>query len=310
MKKCPACAYGNPGSAVKCCVCGRDLAAVPERPEPRPEKSSPQLGLAAAALLVCAGLFWLLQTYAWKPGEPAPADDDENFSYEGVAYSLTRMADLRFLPAGDKRRALGHLASPDERAAAAAARAAGAWLRSEKDAGLARELFEALLAAAVGAGRPVVRSQAALEAGMAIALGFPAGPYAEKVRLAAGGLAKDSAPGQRAAGYFLSSMAGLEDYVPQMRQTLLYDPSSEAKLHAACALSRLGYPEGHERLVSDAGGPDAALRIEAFSCLSYSASPDAGRLLLAAAAGDLDPEAAQSAKSALIFRKQLAIIKK
>ncbi|MDD2804777.1 MAG: hypothetical protein PHV33_04425 [Elusimicrobiales bacterium] len=309
MKKCPACAYGNPGAAVKCAVCGRDLSAVPERPEPRPQKNSPQLPLAAAALLACAGLFWLLQTYAWKPGEPAPAADDENFAYEGVVYSLSRMADLRYLPAGDKRRALAHLASPDERAAMAAARAAGAWLRGETDPVLSRELFEALLAAAAG-DRPAVRSQAALEAGMAAALGFPAGPYAEKIRLAAGGLARDSAPEQRAAGYFLFSMAGLEDYVPQMRQTLLYDPSSEAKLHAACALSRLGYAEGHERLAADAASPDAALRVEAFSCLSYSASPDAERLLRSAAADDLDTEAAQSAKSALILRKQLAIIKK
>lgn len=310
MKRCPSCAYGNPGSAEKCHVCACPLAGVPERPDPQPEKKAPHMPLAAGALLLCAGVFWLLQTYAWKPGEPAPAAaDDASFSYDGVAYSLDKMAGLRFLPEEDKLNALPLLASPDGRVAEAAAKAAGAWARAEEDPGLARRLFEALLAAAA-TGHDGARRQAALEAGLLLAQGFPGGPYGEKLRLAAGALAARPETELRAAGYFLSAMAGRSDLVPQMRQTLLYDPSASAKLYAACALSRLGYPEGHERLASDAAGPDAWLRTEALSCLSYSASPDADRLLLAAARGVTDAAAAASAKSALILRKQLAIIKK
>lgn len=314
MKKCPGCAYLNPGSAGRCHVCGRDLSAVAERPDPRPEKRSPHMPLAALALLACAGLFWLLQHYAWKPGPPAPAADDEAFSYDGVAESLEKMAALRYLPDGDKLRALPLLGSPDQRAALAAVKTVAAWARAEKDPALAgRYALELVGAAAAGPERTrpaAVRRQAALEAGLLIALGARPAGLEDCVRPVAAGLVAGGGEELRAAGYFLSAMAGLGDHAAEMRKTLLYDPSAEARLHAACALSRLGDAEGHARLAEAAASPDAALRSEAYSCLSYSASPEAGRLLKAAAREDLDFEAAESAKSALIFRGQLAIIKK
>lgn len=314
MKKCPGCAYLNPGSAGRCHVCGRDLSAVADRPDPVPEKSSALLPASALALLACAGLFWLLQHYAWRPGPPAPAPDDENYSWDGAVESLEKMAALRYLPDGDKLRALPLLKSSDERVALAAVKAVSLWALAGRDQELSgRFVLELVGTAAAVPERPrpaAVRRKAATEAGMLIALGVRPAGLDDCVRPVAAELAAGDSEELRAAGFFLESMTGLRDHVPQMQKALVYDPSAAAKLHAACALSRLGYPEGHARLAEAAGSPDAALRSEAYACLSYSASPEAARLLKAAARDDLDFEAAESAKSALILREQLAIIKK
>ena len=77
-----------------------------------------------------------------------------------------------------------------------------------------------------------------------------------------------------------------------------------------CALSRLGRSQGHVYLSKAAQGRDPAIRSEALTCLSYSASPEAERLLLSASRDDFDAAAAEAAKRGIKLRKQLAIIKK
>lgn len=308
MKKCPACAYGNPPSSEKCCVCGRPLAGVPDLAPPAPPASSPLMPAAFAALLLCAGLFWLLQRYAWRPLPPAPpAGDDPAYSYAAAAQALEGLGRLRYLPDEDREAALRFLSAPDERGPAAA-RAAGAWLRGLRDGPLARRLLGALLDAAAVPG-PAGRA-AAMEAGMALLLGLPAGPDEGRAAAAAAALAARPETDLRAAGFFLSAMAGRRDLAPQMLAVLRSDPSAEARLYAACALSRLGESEAYAALEASAQGRGPGSRYEALACLAYSASPGADRLLEAAAAEELDAQAAESARNALILRGQLAIIKK
>lgn len=309
MKKCPACGYGNPADRLNCAVCGRDLAGVKAAVLPAPQKGPNYMLLSGLILLACAALFYALQNYAWKQAAPAAAVEEAQFSYEGVVYSLAKMAELRYLPAEDKKRALPLLASSEEKAAFAAARAVGAWSRSEPDGELRRLWLESLLNAS-GSGVASVRRQAALEAGFTLALSSVPGQYRERALAASAALVAGGEPELRASGFFLSSMAGLADFVPQMKRALDYDPSYSEKLYAACALSRLGCAEGHAYLDKVVSGGDSALRVEALACLAYSASPDAENLLAAAAADGLDPAAAASAKTALMFREQLAIIKK
>ena len=270
--------------------------------------------LAGLLLLLCGALFYFMQNSPWRKealtesGENAVADEN-SFSYEGVLYSLDKLEELRFLPEADRRRVPPLLSSPDDRVASAAAKVVGAWARAEKDEALGRLWFETLLETAAS-GRPAVRRQAALEAGFAAALGFPVSPYLERVRRAAAGLVEQKEENLKAAGFLLSAMAGLEDFTGEMRETLLSDPSSSFRLYAACALSRLGFSEGHRYLSRVVSGADSAVRNEALTCLSYSASPEAERLLLSASKDGFDGAAAEAAKRGLLLRKQLAIIKK
>lgn len=309
MKKCPACGYGNPAGRLNCAVCGRDLGGVRAEIPPAPQKGPNYMLVSGLILLACAALFYALQKYAWKEGAPAAADEEAQFSYEGVVYSLEKLAGLRYLPAEEKKRVLPLLKSADEKSAFAAAKAVGAWSRSEPDGELSRLWLESLLDAS-GSGSAAVRRQAALEAGFALALSSAPGQFRERALAASAALVAGGELELRASGFFLSSMAGLSDFVPQMKRDLDYDPSYSARLYAACALSRLGYAEGHAYLDKTVSGGDSALRVEALACLAYSASPDAENLLASAAADGLDPAAAASAKTALMFRKQLAIIKK
>ncbi len=317
MKTCPSCGYGNPDAGLKCGICAQDIAGVPAKAAAIPENnlnSSNLMVLAGLLLLLCGALFYFMQNSPWKQetltesGEDAVTDEN-SFSYEGVLYSLDKMKELRFLPEADRRRALPLFSSSDDRVAIAAVKAAGAWARAEKEEALGRLWFETLLETA-SSGRPAVRRQAALEAGFAAALGFPVSPYVERVRRAAAGLVAQKEEGLREAGFLLSAMAGLEDFTGEMRETLSSDPSSSARLYAACALSRLGLGEGHRYLSRVVSGADSAIRNEALTCLSYSASPEAERLLLSASKDAFDGAAAEAAKRGLLLRKQLAIIKK
>lgn len=317
MKKCPSCGYGNPDAGLKCGICARDITAVAVVSEPVVVEESGRPGLMVLAgllLLLCGALYFFIEYSPWKKEAPVASGenaitDENSFTYEGVLYALDKMSSLNFLTEGDKRRVPPLLSSPDDKVAHSAATLIGAWSRAETDEALGRFWFETLLGAAA-TGRPAARKQAALEAGVTIALGFPVSPYLEQVKRTAAGLVSQTDTELKAAGFFLSSMAGMEDFAGQMRETLLYDPSSSSKLYAACALSRLGRTEGHDYLSKAALGADPTLRSEALTCLSYSASPEAERLLLSASKDDFDAASAEVAKRGIKLRKQLAIIKK
>jgi len=317
MKSCPSCGYGNPDAGVKCGICSGDISAVAVKPEPAAKKEliSPIfMVFAGLLLLACGALFFFMQNSPWgkevipESGDTAAADES-SFTYEGVLYGLDKMASLRFLPEAERRRVPALLSSSDDKVAYAAAKLTGAWARAETDERLRRFWFETLLEAA-SSGRPVVRRQAALEAGFAAALGFPVRPYLGQVRRAAAGLAAQNETELKGAGFFLSSMSGLEDLAGQMNETLQHDPTLSARLYAACALSRLDRKEGHEYLSAAASGKDPEIKSEALSCLSYSASPEAERLLFSSSNDRVDEASAKAAKRGLILRKQLAIIKK
>lgn len=317
MKKCPSCGYGNPDTAVKCGICAGDITAVPLKADPVTEKESARPGLMVLAgllLLFCGALYFFMENSPWKKETPVQSGEDSvtdenSFTYEGVLYGLDKMSSMRFLPEADKRRVPPQLSSPEDKVAHAAAVLLGNWSRTDADEALRRVWFEALLDAA-SSGRPVVRRQAALETGVTIALGFDVRPYLDQVRRAAAGLVGQREMELKAAGFFLSSMAGLEDFSVQMSETLRQDPSSSAKLYAACALSRLGRREGHDYLSLAASGADPSVRSEALSCLAYSVSPEADRLLLSASKDGFDQVSAETAKRGIKLRKQLAIIKK
>jgi len=104
-------------------------------------------------------------------------------------------------------------------------------------------------------------------------------------------------------------MSGVADFEPRMSDLLRNSPSPSARLYAACGLSRLGRPEGHKYLFAVASGPEEELKSEAIACLSYSVSGDADRVLLSVSRKPPGAETAAAAKRALMFRKQLAIIK-
>ena len=317
MKKCPSCGYGNPDTGLKCGICAANIAAVPVKAEPVPEKESGRpslMALSGLLLLLCGGLYFFMENSPWKKEAPVQSGenavtDENSFTYEGVLYALDKMSGLRFLPEADKRRVPPLLSSPDDKVAHAAARLLGAWSRAETDEALGRFWFGTLLGAAAS-GRPAARRQAALEAGVTIALGFPVSPYLGQVKRVAAGLVSQNETELKAAGFFLSSMAGMEDFAGQMLETLLYDPSPDSRLYAACALSRLGRSQGHDYLSKVALGTDPANKSEALTCLSYSASPEAERLLLSASEDGFDAAAAEVAKRGIKLRKQLAIIKK
>jgi hypothetical protein len=172
VKKCPACGYANSGDA-SCGVCGRDISSVSPLPEVRAKKDRAMPLLAAVLLLCCLAAFFV----TGGPGRGNSAREGENFSdeasfgYEGVIYSLDRMAELKFLPQEDRLRTLPLLNSRDERVACAAVRAAGRWARSgARDAAV----FVEALRAAAKTGPEACRALAAAE--------LPAAPAAEKTR--------------------------------------------------------------------------------------------------------------------------------
>lgn len=308
MKKCPACGYGNPDGAASCAICRRGLRAVAPQPETARPKEPSLLPAAAMVLLGCAVLFYALQNFAWKP-ETAPSAADEPPDYASVALSLEVMGRQRYLPDADKLRALPLLASPDPAVARAAAGAVGAWLRAGAGGETGAALFGALLGAAE-AGPSGARRLAATEAGYALSSGFPSGAHSASVGRAAAALAAEDDAELRYAGYFLAAMAGDRSYERALRDALKYDPVRRYKLYAACALSRLGAPEGHAYLTGAVSGSVPEEKLQAIACLAYSAGPEAEKLLVAASKDRFSQDSAESAKRSLMLRKQLAIIKK
>lgn len=309
MRKCPSCGYGNPDGAACCAICRRDVSAVAPRPETARTEEPSLLPAAAMVLLGCAVLFYALQSFPRKPEAAPAAGADEAPDYAAVALSLETMGRQRYLPDADKLRALPLLASPNPAVAAAAAGAAGAWLR----AGTGGETGAALLGGLLGAaenGTAGARRLAAIEAGYALAAGFPRGPQAARAERAAAALAAEGDAELRYAGYFLAAMAGDRTYEKALGDALKYDPVRRYKLYAACALSRLGGPEGHAYLAGAVSGSDPEDKLEAIACLAYSAAPEAENLLVSASRDMLSPGSAEGAKRALMLRKQLAIIKK
>ncbi len=314
MKECPSCGYANPDGAAVCAVCGGNVSGVVPKPPPPPSRTGYYLLAAGAALVVLGAAVYLLPSRrasvvlragppaagaADKPGQEAP------FSYDGVLASLKRMSELKYLPEGDKLGAAGLMWSRDEEAGFEAARMVGGWVRTEPDRNLALALFGKLLdAAASAAAGPRARLEAAVQAGTALWIGFDPGRYSDRVGEVARGLASGSDPELESAGFFLSAMAGRSELAPQMEDVLAHSPSPSSRLYAACALSRLGIEGGYSYLAGAAAGRDAGLRTEAISCLSYSASPEAGRLLRALEAST-DPAVVKDARKALLIRGYL-----
>ena len=315
MKKCPSCCFdNNPDAELKCGICGHDIAAVPPRAQPPPPRKREAASLITTGLLIIfCSLFWfLMQTHAERAAAvkaaAAPMTDDAAFDYDGALYSLGKMGELRFLPMKDKMKVLPLLSSKDERVVYAAAKLLGEWSRSDKAPGDRKTWFEILLKTAAS-GQAAARRQAAFEAGVTAAAGYPFRPYLEEIRRASAALIAEPDMELETAGFFLASMAGIEDFNDKISDTFRNSPVASTRLYAACALSRLGRPEGHAYLLKAAAGVEADLRNEAVSCLAYSASPEAGRFLLTASRDTFYPETAEAAKRALMFRKQLAIIK-
>lgn len=308
MKKCPSCGY-QASTGAACGVCGRDLGAVPELAVPKKSKDM-AMPFLAAALLACAAVAFFFFGRGGKPepvaAVPGPSEVDE-FGYEGALYALERMEGLKFLPEEDKLRVLPLLESSDGRVAFAAVKLAGKWLTESAGTPGAEPLLDALIRAALS-GAPELRKQAAMEIAAAAAYGMPLKARARELRAAASSLVKAGDAELVSAGYFLASAAAFNDFSGEMLQTLRYDPSSQARLYSACALARLGDAEGYRHLAGLAGGADEALAESAIGCLAYSSVPGSGKLLSAVAAGR--QPAAGWAKNALIFRGQLAIIKK
>lgn len=312
MKECPSCGYANTDAAAVCAVCGGNVSGVVPKPPPPPSRAGYYMLAAGAALAALGVALYLLPSrhvrIALKavPTSSVSAEEpgrDGPFSYAGVLASLKRMSELKYLPEGDKLRAAGIMWSRDGKAGFEAARMVGGWVRTEPDRNFALALFGRLLDAAASAG-PQTRVEAAAQAGAALWIGFAPGRYSDRVGEVARGLASESDPELESAGFFLSAMAGRSDLAPQMEDVLAHSPSPSSRLYAACALSRLGIGGGYSYLAGAVAGQDAGLRTEAISCLSYSASPDAGRLLLKLAASS-DPAVLKSARKALLIRGYL-----
>lgn len=313
MKTCPACGYDhNPDSGEKCAVCRRDISAVPPRAEPpAPKNGGKGMLVAGILLLLCALAAFILQTGSARTDSgrraEAPAQFENTADSDSVLYSLDKMGELRFLPLRDKKLVLPLLENGDDRVGYLAAVRIGEWARAEKDPAAAALWFGALIEAAAS-GPVSSRRQAAFELGFTAVSGFDLQRYLASIRSASKALVSDKDEELQAAGFFLAAMSGIEDFNAQMADALKNSPSPAARLYAACGLSRLGRPEGHQYLFSAASGPEEPLKTEAISCLSYSVSGDADRFLLSLSREAADAETAGAAKRALMFRKQLAII--
>ncbi len=312
MKECPSCGYGNPDGAAICAVCGGNVSGVVPKPPPPQSRTGYYMLVSGAALVVLGVAVYLLPSRHARVVQrsaqpPAGAADkpgrDGPFSYDGVLASLKRMSELKYLPAGDKLRTAGVMWSRDDKAGFEAARLVGSWVRTEPDRTFALALFGKLLDAAASAG-PRARLEAAVQAGTALWIGFDPGRYSDRVGEVARGLASERDPELESAGFFLSAMAGRSDLAPQMEDVLAHSPSPSSKLYAACALSRLGIEGGYSYLAGASAGRDAGLRTEAISCLSYSAFPEAVRLLHELAVSS-DPAVVKNARKALLIRGYL-----
>jgi hypothetical protein len=305
MKRCPSCGYDNPDSGTKCVICSRDVSGVtPWRPA-APQKESGLMIAAGLALIGCGIAFFLADRFGPRSAPAPAASEDRAYSYDGTYYSLDKMASLRFLPRADKFKAVKLISCPDPRVARAAAKLAAQWAAEEEDPADGQYFFGTLVAAALSGGSAC--AEAAVQAGLLIARGFQCRPYLADIRRAAAGLAASADPDTRAAGFMLSSMAGMQDLKAEMQKTLRYDPSSDAKLYAACALARLGEADGYAHITGLASGGDPDTRNEALACLAYSSVPGTDAFLASAARG-ADRDTAAMAKSVLMSRKQLAII--
>lgn len=309
MRHCPKCSYDNPDSSVVCGICSAPLAGVPLT-YPAPRRSAvPWLLLLAGLIFIGAGA-----VIFYKGGERTPAaaqaaaPEADGYTYEGVLYSLDAMKRVKFLPLADMRRVKPLLYCEDEKVGFLSAQMLGGWSRSAPWPEARAEFFGALLSRAAS-GKGPVRLQAAAEAALTAGQGFPAAAYLPRIRSVSAGLAGEKDDDLKAAGFFLASMAGLADLAPEMDKALSSAPSPHLRLYAACSLSRLGRPEGDKYLFSMAASESAVEMPEAFSCLSYSVSPEADSFLKKASSGKLGVKTAAQARIALTLRKQLAIIK-
>ena len=313
MKKCPACSYGNEDRSVKCGICGRDISAVRVSVPPAPVKNSYAMFVAAGLIAGCAALFFFMQNSPWRKEPPqvsgeSAANDESSFSYDGVLYSLQKMSGLAFLPESDKLRVARLALSPDYRVSEAALELLGAWAADPADP-RRRRWFSELLSAAETSEHISSRRRGALEAGAALALGFPQGDQQERIRQLAASLAAREEVDLKAGGFFLGAMAGLPEFEPRLKDALENDPRPYVKLYAACGLSRFGLAGGDDYLFGAAGG-GGELQEEALYCSAFSVSPEAGKLLARVALESAGTPAEVSAKRSLTIRKQLAIIKK
>jgi hypothetical protein len=307
MRHCPKCSYDNPDSSGKCGICSAPLAGVPLT-YPAPKRSSvPWLLLLAGLVFICVGVAIFCTGGEKNPVAAAVAPEADGYTYEGVLYSLDAMKGVKFLPLSDMRRVKPLLYCEDEKVGFLAAQMLGGWSRTAPWPEARAEFFEALLDGAAS-GKWPVRRQAAAEAARTAGQGFPVASYLPRIRSVSAGLAREKDEDLNAAGFFLGSMAGLSDLAPEMKKALSSAPSPHLRLYAACALSRLGAPEGDKYLFSLAVSEDAAEMPEAVSCLSYSVSPEADSFLKKASSGKLGVKTAAPARIALTLRKQLAII--
>ncbi len=313
MRKCPSCAYNNSDNIRKCGICGRDVSSVTITFPPPPKKDSHAMLITGLLLLACGAFFFFMQgPIEKKMNVPRSSEnaltDEKSFNYEGVLYGLDKMGGLKFLPDSDKRRVPPLISSPDYKVSYAAVKLIGAWSRDVYDQDR-RHWFEILLETSESSAPVSSCSRAAVEAGTTIALGFPPGAYLAHIKEISASLTARDEVDMKAGGFFLASMAGLSEFEPEMLYAMDHDSSVYVKLYAACALSRLGRAEGHKYLLETAFSA-TALRTEAISCIAFSASPEADKVLAGIAGGKADAEAAETAKRGLILRKQLAIIKK
>jgi len=306
MKRCPSCGYDNPDSGSKCNICSSEISAViPWYPPPQSRKGPGLMILAGVIFILCGAVFFFSRGPGGKSAPAVQAADDQAYNYAGTYYALDKMKALHFLPRGDKLKTLGLISCPDARVARAAARLAGQWAGEEGATDDGRLFFGTLLTTALSGG--TASAEAAVQAALLIARGFPCQQYIPEIRKAAAGLVASPDKDFRAAGFLLAAMAGMRDFDAEMVKTFREDPSPDAKLYAACAMARRGNRDGYGHLTALASGSDTDMKLEALACLAYSSVPGTDAFLSAEARGS-DPAAAGMAKSVVMSRKQLAII--
>lgn len=303
MKKCPVCSYTNSGEPVVCGICGASLEAVPViAPPPGLPKYSHGLKAGLLLLFLFGGAFFYLSGRQASPAQSCQEED--GFAYGGVHFSLETMKRLRFLSTEEKRKVVPLLYSPDSETAVSAARLLGAWARFSAEREIKDDFFKELVKCSLSCGGGA-RRQAALETGLCAAYGLDPRPYGPGIGKSAAELIRAGDEEYNAAGFFLASMCGIEDFTPEMKAVVAAAPSAYLRLHAACALSRLGQEEGDRYLFSVIpvrGDPRAA---EAVSCLAYSPSVRAAEFLKKAASGVYGEGLTGHARVSLALRGQL-----
>ena len=211
MRVCPSCGYGSPDAAARCGVCGGDVSGVAPVPAPAaPAGAGPALVAAGLLALLCAAAAFALWPRLFPEPAPAPSYDEVRygtaFSYDGVRASVARLGEQRFLPPGDKLRALRLLESPDPKVAEGAAGLAGLWLREAGGLAAGAPFMEALLKAAAG-GAPGQRRRAAQELARSLAAGCPAAPYLSRIKAVSDALSAEGDPALASAGVALAEAA-------------------------------------------------------------------------------------------------------